>query len=672
MVLSSDKAVSRKHAVAMLKTTRTELLCENDLHAPVLATSAEEIEACHASCDGVCLVLENLGKLGSFVVVEKPTKKPTKKAPQQAQDDEDATDEDEDVSMSIQQSQTGLPPLSNATRALVDDPSQVTLHAVPPNESVVLTQLALTQQYTPENPRVIIQIGKTGSTLLLTRKPFRFMLGSSDKADYPSLKQLHKIDAHWIQPADDQGSSLTHHVTPARQFTTRQLISWLLGRTFVHPDYLQALLNRTNAADPMPPTIPPPAEDGAAFSAHAPTVSWAAWTFLAYEQRDQEVAALAKAAGASVIYVYKLGNTIAQQVKAIENMFAKNEVDKNKCFMLSTKSKKKIVNELHGRLKVVAISTKDMAKYLTNTEPTLPDGSLAPLLQDNTKSPVADATKDDSTQAPPETSHEMILPPPKVTASPSTKRKIDLPTTNETLKKHKRTEKRDRTPVKTNVAYSFKKATPQDSAEETQMPMDQEEEDPEKAAASKATVPSSAKQSEPAVTEEKAISGKNDVTEVPPPDNGNDSDEDDRPQQRRLQSDDADGWLTAAPKGKERKAFVRSKEEISEETGTTADEMVDVAPTVRVTGLVVQAQGQLTSRAAVVTSGPNYKAFRKNVVPAPARARIQFRVHMTQGAKAQEQAATQLEELEEQRRRADALFAGTGRAKAGGSSRRRY
>jgi hypothetical protein len=100
------------------------------------------------------------------------------------------------------------------------------------------------------------------------------------------------------------------------------------------------------------------------------------------------------------------------------------------------------------------------------------------------------------------------------------------------------------------------------------------------------------------------------------------------------------------------------------------EDLLDAASTVRVAGLVAPAQGQPTTRA-VVTSGPNYKAFRKNSVPSPPRARVQLRVHTTKVSEAELHAATQLEDLEEQTRRADALFAGPARDIGGATRRRR-
>ncbi|GKY99330.1 hypothetical protein MPSEU_000888000 [Mayamaea pseudoterrestris] len=686
-VAIADKAVSREHALLTIKTTNDKLIDENNPHSPVLATTEKEIEACEASLDKCCAVYTNLGKLGSFVVHEHTSSHNAAPLNSEKNDsDDDATDDEDELPMSALQSQSGMPSLSNATKALVKDPSAVTLRAVGRDESLVLTHLSLLRpnkdcDYAMPS-RVIIQVGKGGSTIVLKRMPILFIVGSADKAHYKFMSQLHQIDAHYISAHHDDAipnSMITHHVTPSRSVSPKQVTSWLLQRKIVHPDYLQALLDRSSPTDDLPPEIEP-SDDGNTFWKQSPSSAlketWKSWIFLSYDQRDAPMEAMIAAAGSKVIQIYKLGKTVAEQVHEFEKQLSVNSsLSKDKCFMFDSKSKKKIVVELHNTLGILAVPMKDVAKHLTY-DPKQPDGSKLHSMDP------ADYVADKTVVRPNTDKHHSKSSAKRtdqhVEQDVAMEDDVESPRTSvEATQKAKKSASPAANP-------SARKAKYRNDVPKDLDAMDTETNSPQSGSMANADtfntdMPEPAKtKKEESASSEKTPPVSNATFLESSKDDGAAADEwqsaarrsdEERPLKRQELNSNAatDGWLAAAPKGKKRKAFIRDKAEICEATGADLEELLDVAPTIRMAGLIAPAQGQPTARS--VHSGPNYKAFRKNSVPSPPRARLQLRVHTTRVSEAEIHAATQLEELEEQSRRADALFAGP--ARAGGTTRRR-
>jgi hypothetical protein len=124
-----------------------------------------------------------------------------------------------------------------------------------------------------------------------------------------------------------------------------------------------------------------------------------------------------------------------------------------------------------------------------------------------------------------------------------------------------------------------------------------------------------------------------------------------------------DGWVTRLPKGKSRKAYLRTKKEIREASGLEV--IYDVAPTNVCQGLIIHrpetdpgsAVAQQKKKASAKKAGPDYKAFRKNSV---AGLTYQPVIRMVSVApkevEVSRHSTERREALEIQQRRADELF----------------
>ena len=148
--LFADKSVSREHCFLRLvsanKTHQQAVHLDNDstntgktVPPPARPRNAREINACAADEQHECLVLENVGKVGSFIVQERVVRRAaTKKDDADSATEDDETDDDEDNSHESQvaaASQAHTVELSPAARAIVADPSKVFLQQVGASES---------------------------------------------------------------------------------------------------------------------------------------------------------------------------------------------------------------------------------------------------------------------------------------------------------------------------------------------------------------------------------------------------------------------------------------------------------------------------------------------------------------------------------------------------------
>ena len=137
------------------------------------------------------------------------------------------------------------------------------------------------------------------------------------------------------------------------------------------------------------------------------------------------------------------------------------------------------------------------------------------------------------------------------------------------------------------------------------------------------------------------------------------------------------GWMQVAPKNdSQRKAMLRSDDEIQEIAGYEI--MLPQAKTKKVAGLVGPAVGQNSFRRSKARDDvPDFKAFRKNKVaqippggPSGTTAYRLRSVHHKDSAVEQNQYEEQRRALEEQQRRADALFRDSGTRTAAGRRRK--
>ena len=187
VLLSSDKSVSREHMIVRLASVnkthqkQQEKDDKETIPPPLLATTPEQIQACQEDkYYHMCVLLKNLGKLGSFLVrpAQQDVSKPESKKTASAKDDDDsATDNDETDDEGEGGTQQGassnfvLPAaagisLSTVTQLLLQQhygtTAGATVQPIAMNEQIVLSDLA------QQHGHVIVQVSYDQVTLLGT------------------------------------------------------------------------------------------------------------------------------------------------------------------------------------------------------------------------------------------------------------------------------------------------------------------------------------------------------------------------------------------------------------------------------------------------------------------------------------------------------------------------
>jgi hypothetical protein len=170
VVFGGDKSVSREHCILRLvsanKTHQQHVvgISNTRIPPPMKPRNPEEIKACDNDLQ-MCVVLENIGKVGSFVVQERVPTLNDSNDKNDNSDTDDDTDEEANTGVAASASQQMLGvQLSPAARALIPDPSTVTLKYVGPGESIVLEKLSSNNK---NDKPVIVQCGKMGSTIVV-------------------------------------------------------------------------------------------------------------------------------------------------------------------------------------------------------------------------------------------------------------------------------------------------------------------------------------------------------------------------------------------------------------------------------------------------------------------------------------------------------------------------
>jgi hypothetical protein len=280
----NDKSVSRSHAELQFVSSR-----ENQMRAP---NTAAEQAACAQADDHVCLVVQNKGKFGCYLVENNSTEHSTAN---NHHDSDDATDDDAAAEEPSQQHT--LAPLPSAIAERLVPHAQ--LQQI--SNSLVLEQLSTRHdEATNKKHTVVLMCGKSGSTLVLTRIPLRFYVGSTKVKT--SLRTIGAMQVTNVKDA-------THVVTAQRKSSPAQIVAWLLQLQFVTPAYIQALAARTHAAEPLPdPQQYQPLPDNHEFwyqeqQATAAAQVWKHWTFVSIGD-DYDAECLARAAGATVVELH--------------------------------------------------------------------------------------------------------------------------------------------------------------------------------------------------------------------------------------------------------------------------------------------------------------------------------------------------------------------------------
>jgi hypothetical protein len=293
----SDKSVSRNHLSVSLVSTIDSI---GD-RTTVKPKTPQEEQACADDPDGMCIVITDSSRFGSFLVKEGGSKKAS--APT-AGDDETGGDETEDEN---DKPNAAAPPLSPVTVTLAS--SSATLEKLEPKSPLVLSEF---------KERVLIQCGQNGSTLVIRRIPLRLAWSRLDNSTKQLwTKRLPALGATSLTAAHE---SMTHLVTNEIIPNAKHLAAWYLQKPMVTTEYLQALWDRRSPTDPMPKeTDVEPTGDKAEFWKATPNSKlWSGCMFLCLLQDDMEC--LCRATGADVVPLYDLSEKDAlQRIKELKN-----------------------------------------------------------------------------------------------------------------------------------------------------------------------------------------------------------------------------------------------------------------------------------------------------------------------------------------------------------------
>ena len=334
ITLTKDKSVSREHCIVRMVTTNKTLptsssssssgnnKSNNQTSTPLPARTPEEQKACQASSFYQCsVVLESVGKLGTFIVEEVPATASARRSTTTTGDDSD-TDEEADMMIISQPAaaaasqQASQLPMSSWIRTLVlgsEDAASDNARLI--RSRLVAQSSILTELNANHHGRVVILCGKQESIVVLTRVPINVQRTKSsfDKATVPpwwsELYAAGVVDlSDSLAPSQMLSPQTTHVIASKRSSTHRQLCAWLHQIPIVQAEYLQALLQRKAPSDPLPDEnnyLTPYPNSKDSFWMHPPKPNvWTGLTYVSMKREDDWVDVV-KAMGGSVCRLYE-------------------------------------------------------------------------------------------------------------------------------------------------------------------------------------------------------------------------------------------------------------------------------------------------------------------------------------------------------------------------------
>lgn len=665
VVLPQDKSVSREHLILRIVTTNKSLPQREGIAKPALARTTQEQQACQASSAfyQCAVVLESVGKLGTFIL-----ESCADKVTENTEDDSD-TDEEGDVMTSqpgLSASQASHMPLSPWLKNLLllgkqASPSE-TFRSRLVAQSTTLTQL------NQDHGRVVVLCGKQESIVVLTRVPLYVQRSRNAFA-------THKFPSWWSQLyaagivdlSDDLPAHIlitprtTHLVANARSTTHRQLCAWLHGVPCVTAEYLHALLQRTSKTEPLPDVkaYATPASGGSFWQKMPTPRAWRGLTYLSLKRGD-EWPDVVEGMGGTVLRLYgedkhSVGNDDSSDDEDEDDQpFSQSRLaayDPAVTFSIDCKSRR-----YTQPLKTAGIplfSAKQAAMAVCNGQ-ILP--GLKPVqAETKSRSKTSEAPaphKDDERKSPREAAKKRTksTESPATTTSPKKKSKSDKSSDGA---KETSQEKEAAQPTQQSVANTDG-AVVHDNTQTRSKEKD--------AAAS-------------AVEKEDTLQTKKRGGEKPVDGEPNEE----RRVKRIKLGTTSSGWLQAAPsQPSERRAHARTKKEIMEayegnavdlHTKSAVTEWAPLIPHVPPSPTATMTSSKL-SRRRRATTGPDYKAFRKNSVPSCHITAHQFQMHRALPTAKQAQLDEEQRDADEQFRKANELFKDDVRPKASGRRRR--
>ncbi|KAG7359793.1 hypothetical protein IV203_034891 [Nitzschia inconspicua] len=644
VLFDKEKSVSRKHAVlrcVSINRKHNERCC-------MKATTEEEIRACEENPLNMCLVLENIGKGGSFIIQPERTAADGKKPGKNDQGDgnDDATDDetdDEGVSQPISQA------LSTATGG--GENMAVSAKEFYGNQALTISRLevgdkkVISFEGIMENT-IFVQfaISPSRPTIRITWLPFYMVCSSTVPATIKS--SLYLGGGVVTEGLPDQTS--THVVSKEYSPVAKQLIAWCLGIPIVSPDFCKALIERKNITDPLPDPKNYAAAKAEGFFLEKPSPKlFSKFEMLSLVPKMEDMERLAEVAGAKVVRLYDMFTNEADIVKHVQSLVEERQkATTNKTSKISVvfalsankkgaKAKMTLFNKIM-ELGIPATNIKEVARAITEQSCALQDihrNVISGSEEEDYEVEGEDGGNKSMEQQEPLDKDECI----KETDAPVLRREKGQ-SRAKSEEKEKATLSKDSSPKRRRVAQSPKHFDPVS-----------EDRDPQK---EKAPMP---QHTSP-------------VPARPRPSPSH---------MAQLEGADPNGWFAAAPKDDTKRKEFRKKASQAlvneggiglERAATTAKHVHIITPTEISPSDDAQTSYHRTKRSLVfgrlprpVTGGPDFKRFRKNytapVDPEDVVVLVDFVSEKTQK---QREMNEQAQKLEDEQKEADALFRGIG------------
>lgn len=687
VLLTGDKSVSREHLLVQLITDNINNFNEKDISRPGVAKTKEEKEACQNDCQGhgLAVVVENLGKFGSFLVVEGEVDCTASigKNPSPNKNDEDDETDDEDQVLISQIQQTSSQVRGQPMHPLAPTPvplSPACLHLIEPRRILKTTMKALPYKEGTillpslgfRDARVLIQCGKIGSTIVLTRLVRSFCPSTSSGSHGISSHVLTAVGYSTESNVDDTTQFV---VSGAYKSTVKFFASWCRRKPVVSSEYFLSYLNsRSSPSDPLDGgvslndfSVPPPTDGKLAFfgKTRADPALWNVWTWIRITKEPHEMEVLSCGANIVSLFVEKGDNSDDALVQR-----AREEVSNNPCCFGISSNRRSFVK----KLKEAGVNLLTSAAFLKCLSEQQQPGDTSAAKSRRTSPVSRRSTESATTKGRPSAgSTEDISQDITTAATPlqraSSQRKSAAPTGKKSQASLVDTSPEHKPKVADNgpACDVVKQLLPQNAPKVPKVFSKRPAQDDSPEPVSK---PKRARKTAPNMQfsqESKAVvTIPEPVVELPPIQAETMSPPKKAPTPKapaaanNKQAAPLKGWLQALPR--DRSAYVKTHEEMAAKLGIDVDDLPEgKAVTEYCPGLVVAPN--LASLAKSSTNkrkkhgGPDFRAFRKNTVLAYNGTHVKLTsviANVDPAIKAATDA--ELEALAEQQRRSDELF----------------
>jgi hypothetical protein len=524
-ILLTDKSVSREHVILKVASTINR-------EKTYLASTPEEKAACEEDDDGLCLVLYNVGKLGTYLAMEEDREH----IPVNNGGDSSGTDETDD---------------EEAIKASQKDQNPVTISAATKQffhgKAIRLKEISsplVLEALSKSDGRVVLQCGKLGTTIVLTRKVIEVLVSGTGPHGYSDWKKAHFYKLGLRQSSRFVLGRTSMVLSQKRKLSLHQLSAWSRNLPTVTFDYLYAYVNaRKSLTDPLFPLNPKdyePAADEHQFWVNvADPKLLSSCTLLSTAESDMET--LAEAAGATIEKLYDEGSktSTAEMVKRAQLIMDSTPHS----FGLIEKRPKKIDTELRSKAELRLVKSQDFVSAI-----------MEQVLPRDTEGEVVGRVKAKRVLSDENMAEIEELSPVKEVETDAT----EIADDNDPIVP----------PIETDDAIMM-----QDDSDHHSLPKSPSRDETDGITASNAT---ESRSESPA------------------------------PKRRKIATASGKGWFRAAPM--DRSAYISSKDT----NLADPDSPVAVALTDICTDLILPNQNKGPTRNARTTSGPDFRAFRKN------------------------------------------------------------